>query len=382
MTAVTSALQRVRETLRRQPDRRIDVPRTARMTHHGAMDTRGETSTAAPSATARDLLGRPLRDLRISVTDRCNFRCRYCMPREVFGPDHAFLPRSELLSFEEIARVVGLLTPLGVRKVRLTGGEPLMRRNLPALVRMLAATDVEDLALTTNGSLLSAMAEPLREAGLHRVTVSLDSVDPAVFAAMSDTKIPLSTVLGGVRRAQEVGFRVKVNSVVQRGVNDEGLLDLVEWAREAGVTLRFIEYMDVGSTNGWLLDEVVPAAELVARISARHPLEPVDPAEYGEVAKRYRFADGAGEVGFVTSVTQPFCGSCTRLRLSAIGELFTCLFGTRGHDLRTPLREGESDAELAARVAALWGRRADRYSELRGENTRRSSKVEMSYIGG
>jgi cyclic pyranopterin phosphate synthase len=247
---------------------------------------------------------------------------------------------------------------------------------------MLAATDVEDLALTTNGSLLAAMAEPLREAGLHRVTVSLDSVDPEVFAAMSDTKIPLSTVLGGVRRAQEVGFRVKVNSVVQRGVNDEGLLDLVEWAREAGVTLRFIEYMDVGSTNGWLLDEVVPAAELVARISARHPLEPVDPAEYGEVAKRYRFADGAGEVGFVTSVTQPFCGSCTRLRLSAIGELFTCLFGTRGHDLRTPLREGESDAELAARVAALWGRRADRYSELRGENTRRSSKVEMSYIGG
>jgi cyclic pyranopterin phosphate synthase len=360
------------------------------------MSVRGETGPAVPPAPAafpssspapapapaQDLLGRPLRDLRVSVTDRCNFRCRYCMPREVFGPDHPFLPRSELLSFEEIARVVGVLTPLGVRKVRLTGGEPLMRRNLPTLVRMLAATGVEDLALTTNGSLLAAMAEPLREAGLHRVTVSLDSVDPAVFAAMSDTKIPLATVLSGIGRARDAGFRLKINSVVQRGVNDAGLLDLVEWARENGHTLRFIEYMDVGSTNGWLLDEVVPAAELVERISARHPLEPVEPAEYGEVAKRYRFTDGAGEVGFVTSVTQPFCGSCTRLRLSAIGELFTCLFGTHGHDLRTPLREGADDEQLAARVAGLWSRRADRYSELRGEHTRRPSKVEMSYIGG
>lgn len=331
----------------------------------------------------RDLLGRPLRDLRVSVTDRCNFRCRYCMPREVFGPDHAFLPRSELLRFEEIARVVALLTPLGVRKIRLTGGEPLLRRNLPTLVSMLAAVDgVEDLALTTNGSLLAALAEPLRDAGLSRLTVSLDSIDPDVFAAMSDTKIPLATVLNGIERAAATGLRLKINSVVQRGVNDAGLLDLVAWARDAGHTLRFIEYMDVGTSNGWLLDEVVPAAELLARIGDRHPVEPVDPAEYGEVAKRYRYLDGAGEIGFVTSVTQPFCGSCTRLRLSAVGELYTCLFGTAGHDLRTPLREGATDEELAGQVAGLWGRRADRYSEVRGERTRDLSKVEMSYIGG
>ncbi len=336
----------------------------------------------------RDLLSRPLRDLRISVTDRCNFRCRYCMPRELFGSDHAFLPKSELLTFEEIARVVATLTPLGVRKVRLTGGEPLLRRNLPALVAMLASTEgVEDLAMTTNGSLLAAMAEPLREAGLHRITVSLDSVDPSVFAAMSDTKIPLDTVLSGIRRAQEVGFAVKVNTVVQRGVNEAGLPDLVDWARSTGVTLRFIEYMDVGTSNGWLLDEVVPAAELVQRIDARHPVEAVDPAEYGEVAKRYRFVDAApgepgGEIGFVTSVTQPFCGSCTRLRLSAVGELYTCLFGTKGYDLRSPLRAGETDEQIGERVAGLWSRRADRYSELRGERTRERSKVEMSYIGG
>jgi cyclic pyranopterin phosphate synthase len=330
-----------------------------------------------------DLLGRPLRDLRISVTDRCNFRCRYCMPREVFGADHAFLPRSELLTFEEIARVVAALTPLGVRKIRLTGGEPLMRRNLPALVSMLAGTDgIDDLALTTNGSLLAAMAAPLRDAGLHRITVSLDSVDPQVFAAMSDTKIPLDTVLGGIARAVDTGFGVKINSVVQRGVNDAGLLDLVDYARRFGLTLRFIEYMDVGTSNGWLLDEVVPAAELVQRIGDRHPLEPVEPAAYGEVAKRYRFADGAGEVGFITSVTQPFCGSCTRLRLSAIGELYTCLFGTAGHDLRTPLRAGATDDELAGQVGGLWTRRADRYSEVRGERTRALPKVEMSYIGG
>jgi cyclic pyranopterin phosphate synthase len=331
----------------------------------------------------RDVRNRPLRDLRISVTDRCNFRCRYCMPREVFGADHAFLPRAELLRFEEIARVVGTLTPLGVRKVRLTGGEPLLRRNLPALVSMLAGTDgVEDLALTTNGSLLAAMAEPLRAAGLHRITVSLDSIDPDVFATMSDTKIPLQTVLTGIARASAVGLPVKVNTVVQRGVNDAGLLDLVDYARDAGHTLRFIEYMDVGTSNGWLLDEVVPAAELVQRIADRYPLEAVEPAEFGEVAKRYRFADGAGEIGFVTSVTQPFCGSCTRLRLSAVGELYTCLFGSAGHDLRTPLRSGATDDELAEQVAGLWTRRADRYSEIRGERTRALSKVEMSYIGG
>jgi cyclic pyranopterin phosphate synthase len=331
----------------------------------------------------RDLLGRPLRDLRVSVTDRCNFRCRYCMPREVFGPDHAFLPRNDLLSFEEITRVVGALTPLGVRKVRLTGGEPLLRRGLGTLVAMLAATDgVEDLALTTNGSLLAALAEPLRDAGLRRITVSLDSIDPDVFAAMSDTRIPLDTVLAGIARAAAVGLPLKINTVIQRGVNDSGLLDLVGYARDGGHTLRFIEYMDVGTSNGWLLDEVVPAAELLDRIATVHPLEAVDPTEFGEVAKRYRFTDGAGEVGFVTSVTQPFCGSCTRLRLSAIGELYTCLFGTQGNDLRTPLRTGATDPELAAQVAGLWTRRADRYSEIRGERTRELPKVEMSYIGG
>jgi cyclic pyranopterin phosphate synthase len=305
------------------------------------------------------------------------------MPREVFGPDHAFLPRSELLSFEEIARVVRLLAPLGVRKVRLTGGEPLLRRNLPTLVSMLAATDgVDDLALTTNGSLLAAMAAPLRDAGLHRITVSLDSIDPDLFAAMSDTRIPLATVLDGISRAKQAGFAVKLNTVVQRGVNDAGLLDLVGYARDEGHTLRFIEYMDVGTTNGWLLDQVVPAAELRDRIADTYPLEPVEPAAYGEVAKRYRFLDGAGEIGFVTSVTQPFCGSCTRLRLSAVGELYTCLFGTHGHDLRTPLRAGASDAELAGQVRGLWAARADRYSEVRGRAARELSKVEMSYIGG
>jgi GTP 3',8-cyclase len=346
------------------------------MTHDGSVPN---LRLAVP----RDLLGRPLRDLRVSVTDRCNFRCRYCMPREIFGPDHAFLPRSELLSFEEITRVVAALTPLGVRKVRLTGGEPLLRRNLPALVSMLAATaGVEDLALTTNGSLLAGMAQPLRDAGLHRITVSLDSVDPTVFAAMSDTRIPLDTVLGGIAQAAAVGFPLKINAVVQRGVNDAGLLDLVAYARDGGHTLRFIEYMDVGTSNGWLLDEVVPAVELVDRISAVHPLETVDPAELGEVAKRYRYLDGAGEVGFVTSVTQPFCGSCTRLRLSAIGELYTCLFGTAGNDLRTPLRAGATDEDLAAQVRGLWTARADRYSEVRGERTRELPKVEMSYIGG
>jgi cyclic pyranopterin phosphate synthase len=331
----------------------------------------------------RDLRGRPLRDLRVSVTDRCNFRCRYCMPREVFGPDHPFLPRSDLLSFEEIARVVAALAPLGVRKVRLTGGEPLLRRNLPALVEMLARTDgIEDLALTTNGSLLAAAAGPLREAGLHRVTVSLDSIDPDVFARLSDTRIPVATVLAGIARAASVGFPVKINAVVQRGVNEDGLLDLVAFARTGGHTLRFIEYMDVGTSNGWLLDDVVPAAELLDRIGAVHAVEPVEPVEFGEVAKRYRFTDGAGEIGFVTSVTQPFCGSCTRLRLSAVGELYTCLFGTAGHDLRGPLRAGATDEQLAAQVTGLWTARTDRYSEIRGSRTRELAKVEMSYIGG
>ncbi len=331
-----------------------------------------------------DQLQRPLRDVRVSVTDRCNFRCRYCMPREVFGPDHAFLPRSELLSFEEITRVVAVLSRLGVHKVRLTGGEPLLRRDLEHLVEMVSTLGgIDDVAITTNGALLAAKAPALRAAGLHRVTVSLDSVDPDVFAAMTDSGVPLAKVLDGIRAAVAAGFAPpKLNTVVQRGVNDAGVLDLVEFARRGGHPVRFIEYMDVGTANGWRLNDVVPAAELLDRIGAVYGLEPVAPAAYGEVARRYRFTDGAGEVGFITSVTQPFCGSCTRLRLSAVGELYTCLFAAAGHDLRAVLRAGASDDELAATVTRLWAARADRYSEVRRAGTSGLPKVEMSYIGG
>ena len=332
----------------------------------------------------RDRLGRPLHDLRVSVTDRCNFRCHYCMPREVFGPGFAFVPREELLSFEEISRVVRLMTSLGVRKVRLTGGEPLLRRDLDHLVRDLASIDgVDDLAMTTNGALLATHAEALRRAGLHRITVSLDSVDPDVFTQMSDTVIPLSQVLGGIAAAQEAGFeRIKLNAVVQRAVNDAGVLDLVDYARTQGHVVRFIEYMDVGNTNGWRLDEVVPARELRDRIDARWPLVPVDPDYPGEVARRYRFADGAGEVGFVTSVSEPFCGSCSRARLTAVGEVYTCLFAGAGKDVRAVLRSGASDDEVHDFLAGVWRARSDRYSELRSAGTRELHRVEMSYLGG
>lgn len=290
-----------------------------------------------------------MRDLRLSVTDRCNFRCSYCMPRTMFGPDHAFAPRDELLTFEELARVVAVFAGLGVTKVRLTGGEPLLRRDLAALVAMVAQTPgIEDVALTTNGSLLADQVVGLRAAGLDRVTVSLDSVDPNVFAAMSDTKVPLEVVLAGIEAALAAGLSpVKVNAVVQRGVNDDGVLDLVDYARARGLTMRFIEYMDVGSTNAWSLDDVVPAAELIDRIHRVHPLEPVAPANRGEVARRWRYADGGGEVGVITSVTSPFCTDCTRARVTATGELFTCLFATTGRDLRAVLRGGGSDVELA-----------------------------------
>jgi cyclic pyranopterin phosphate synthase len=307
------------------------------------------------------------------------------MPKEVFGKDYPFVPRDELLSFEEISRLVRILTGLGVRKVRLTGGEPLLRRGLAGLVQAVAAIPgVEDLALTTNGSLLAAHAEALRTAGLHRITVSLDSVDPDVFAKMSDSRVPLRSVLAGIDAAVRAGFApVKLNAVVRRGLNDATLPSLVDYARFGGHVLRFIEYMDVGTTNGWRLDEVVPATELLARIDAIHPLEPLAPTVYGEVAKRYRFRDGTGEIGFVTSVSQPFCGSCTRARLTAVGELFTCLFGTRGADLRSPLRAGASDEELAARLTDIWRDRADRYSELRrAEQPPSTQRVEMSYVGG
>jgi GTP 3',8-cyclase len=332
-----------------------------------------------------DRLDRPLRDLRISVTDRCNFRCTYCMPRDVFGPDYQFLGRAELLTYEEIARLVRVFARLGVSKVRLTGGEPLLRRQIERLVAMVAEVDgITDIAMTTNGSLLTAKAPALRDAGLSRVTVSLDSLDPARFAAISDTKIPLARVLDGIAAAVDAGLGpIKINAVVKRGVNDgDDIVDLAGFGREHGHTVRFIEYMDVGSTNGWRMDDVVPAREIVERIGAVWPVEPVDPAYTGEVADRYRYRDGAGEVGAIASVTQPFCQTCTRSRLSAQGELFTCLFASKGHDLRALVRGGSDDDELEAALRGIWGRRTDRYSELRTAATTPRDKVEMSYIGG
>jgi cyclic pyranopterin phosphate synthase len=326
----------------------------------------------------KDALGRALRDLRVSVTDRCNFRCPYCMPRDLFGADHAFLPRDELLSFEEITRVVTVFAGLGVTKVRLTGGEPLLRRDLPDLVRRIAAVEgITDLAMTTNGSLLATLAGPLRDAGLTRVTVSLDSLDPQAFQALGDTNVPLSQVLAGIEAASTAGLPVKLNAVLRRGVNDDGLLDLAGYARDRGYTLRVIEYMDVGTTNGWRLDEVVPSEEVLARLSAVHGLEPL--GEDG-TAERWRYTDGAGEVGFVSSVSKPFCGTCTRARITAIGELFTCLFATSGTDLRGALRGGATDEELTALVGGRWAVRDDRYSEIRGLVAQ--DKAEMSYLGG
>jgi GTP 3',8-cyclase len=331
-----------------------------------------------------DRLGRPLHDLRISVTDRCNFRCLYCMPREVFGRDFQFLERAELLTFEEIARLARLFVDAGVRKIRLTGGEPLVRRDLPALVALLAAIpEVEDLTLTTNGSLLARLAAPLAAAGLRRVTVSLDSLDDATFRRMNDVDFPVSRVLEGIAAAEAAGLApIKVNMVVRRGLNEESVLPMARYFRERGLILRFIEYMDVGHTNGWRTEDVVPAAEIVAAIDAELPLEALPPNYPGEVANRWRYRDASGEVGVIASVTQPFCGACTRARLSAEGLLYTCLFAVRGHDLRGPLRAGASDAELAARIAVLWSGRSDRYSELRSAATVGLPKVEMSHIGG
>jgi cyclic pyranopterin phosphate synthase len=328
-----------------------------------------------------DTFGRPLRDLRISVTDRCNFRCVYCMPREVYGRDYRFLERRELLSFEEIARVAGVFAELGVRKIRITGGEPLVRRELERLVAMLAGLGL-DLTLTTNASLLPEKAAALAQAGLSRVTVSLDALDDATFRAMNDADFPVARVLEGIDAAAAAGLPVKVNCVVKRGVNDGDIVPLADHFRRAGHTLRFIEYMDVGHTNGWRLDEVVPAAEIVRLLDEAFGVEPVDPAYRGEVARRWRYVDGRGEVGVIASVTQPFCGDCTRARLSAEGRLYTCLFAVRGHDVRALLRGGASDEDLAESLRALWSRRRDRYSELRSEQTVDLPKVEMSYIGG
>jgi cyclic pyranopterin phosphate synthase len=331
-----------------------------------------------------DTRGRNLRDLRVSVTDRCNFRCPYCMPRELFGPDHVFLPQDQVLSIDEIARLVRVFVRLGVRKVRLTGGEPLLRPDLEDLVAQIAATPgVEDLALTTNGALLARRAEGLFAAGLHRVTVSLDSLDPVLFSELADTKVPLARVLAGIAAASAAGQQpVKLNAVLQRGRNEDGLLDLVEFAREGGHALRFIEFMDVGSTNGWQGSQVVTAAEVLERVQAVHPLVPVDEPRAGQVAERWRYLDGRGELGLVSSVTRPFCGDCVRARLTATGELHTCLFSAAGHDLRTPLRDGASEDELLTRVQGLWRVRDDRYSELRGTGLTLLPKPEMSYLGG
>jgi cyclic pyranopterin phosphate synthase len=319
---------------------------------------------------ARDTLGRPLRDLRISVTDRCNFRCVYCMPKEVFGRDYRFLERRELLTFEEIARVARAFAAHGVRKIRITGGEPLLRRDLERLIELLAAVPgVDDLTLTTNGALLTRKAGTLAEAGLDRVTVSLDSLDDETFSAMNDVEFPVQRVLEGIEAAAAAALPVKVNTVVKRGLNEGSILDLAGHFRGTGHTLRFIEYMDVGHTNGWRLDEVVPAAEIVRTVDAEWPLEPVEPAYRGEVARRYRYRDGAGEIGVIASVTQPFCGDCTRARLSAEGRLYTCLFAVRGHDLRAVVRSGADDGELLEAIGRVWSRRADRYSELRAKAT-------------
>jgi cyclic pyranopterin phosphate synthase len=335
-----------------------------------------------------DRLGRPIHDLRISVTDRCNFRCTYCMPAEIFGRDYAFLPKDQVLSFEEIERAARAFVGLGVRKLRITGGEPLVRRDLPTLIASLAALrsadgDGLDLTLTTNGSSLRALARPLADAGLGRVTVSLDSLDDAVFGAMNGIDFPVARVLDGIDAALEAGLTpLKVNMVVRRGINESSVIPMARWAREIGATLRYIEYMDVGTTNGWRMDEVVPAAELIEQVRAVWPAEPAEPGYRGEVAGRWRYLDGIGEFGVISSVTQPFCRDCTRARLSADGQLYTCLFAATGHDVRAVLRDGSTDEALVEFLATVWRGRDDRYSELRSQAGSSLPRIEMFAMGG
>jgi len=330
-----------------------------------------------------DLRGRPIRDLRMSVTDRCNFRCVYCMPKQVFGAEYPFLKREELLTFEEIHRLARIFVTLGVEKIRLTGGEPLIRREVESLVELLAQIPGIDLTMTTNGSLLPQKAESLREAGLKRISVSLDSLDDDVFAVMNGVDHTVERVLEGIEAAHAAGFMpIKINMVIKRGLNDGSILPMASYFRNSGHILRFIEYMDVGGTNGWRFDEVVPASEIVAVVDRKYPLEAIEPNYHGEVARRYRYKDGAGEIGVIASVTQAFCADCTRARLSANGSLYTCLFATRGTDLRQYLRNDTSDDEIEAIISSIWSQRNDRYSEIRSPETARVSKVEMSYIGG
>lgn len=349
---------------------------------------------SAPTGLLSDTRGRPLHDLRISVTDRCNFRCNYCMPREVFDKDYAFLPQSSLLSFEEITRLAKIFVAHGVEKIRLTGGEPLLRKHLEVLIEMLArlqtpAGKALDITLTTNGSLLAKKAQSLKDAGLQRVTVSLDALDDGIFRRMNDADFPVADVLKGLEVARQVGLApVKVNMVVKRGTNDGEILPMARHFRNSGVVLRFIEYMDVGATNGWRMDEVLPSAQVIERLKAEFPLVAMDPNYSGETAERWRYADGAGEIGVISSVTQAFCGACNRARLSTEGKLFLCLFATQGHDLRALLRGNHSDEEISAAIGPIWQARDDRYSELRAALPPDASspdgrkRVEMSYIGG
>ena len=329
-----------------------------------------------------DALGRPLHDLRISVTDRCNFRCVYCMPKEIYGRGYQFLAKDQLLTFEELGRLARVFASLGTRKVRLTGGEPLMRRGLEVLVADLAQIGGVEVTLTTNGALLADRARALRDAGLHRITVSLDALDDEIFKCMNDVDFPVAKVLEGIAAAESAGLPVKVNMVVRRGLNESAIVPMARYFRERGHILRFIEYMDVGHTNGWRLDDVVPAREIVRLIDAELPIEPAEANYPGEVAERWRYRDGSGEIGVIASVTQAFCKDCTRARLSAEGKVYTCLFATAGTDLRDRLRAGATDEELAAAISDVWTARTDRYSELRSSQTAGLQKIEMSYIGG
>ena len=363
----------------------LDV-RTA--TLRAPLPTAADAAAAPPDGSLADRRGRPLRDLRISVTDRCNFRCTYCMPKEVFDKNYRFLPHGDLLSFEEITRLARLFIEHGVEKVRLTGGEPLLRKDIERLIEMLARLTTRtgrplDLTLTTNGSILARKARSLADAGLKRITVSLDALDDATFRAMNDVDFPVATVLEGIEAAAAAGLRpVKVNMVVKRGVNDHQILPMARRFHGGGHVLRFIEFMDVGASNGWRMDDVLPSAQVVARIGAELPLVPVDADYRGEVAERWRYADGGGEIGVISSVTQAFCADCTRARLSTEGKLYLCLFAQHGYDLRTLLREQHTDAQIAAAIGSIWRARADRYSELRSAATVGLKKIEMSYIGG
>jgi GTP 3',8-cyclase len=359
-------------------DRVIPITDARRTRPLPATGTRGSSASSG-----KDTLGRRLHDLRISVTDRCNFRCVYCMPRSVFGSDYKFLARDQLLSFEEITRLARLFKDHGVEKIRLTGGEPLLRRNLEGLIAMLADIPGLDLTLTTNGSLLARKARALKAAGLHRVTVSLDSLDDAVFRKMNDADFPVSEVLNGIDAAAAAGLApIKINMVVKRGVNEDSVLPMARYFKGTGHIVRFIEFMDVGHTNGWRMDDVVPSAEIVRMIGEKMPLEPDGPNYPGEVAERWRYRDGSGEIGVISSVTRAFCGTCTRARLSTEGMLYTCLFATAGYDLRAIMRGGSSDAEISSNIAGIWQARGDRYSEIRTTDTAKLRKIEMSYIGG